>query len=187
MLLLCVVCETSINVLTAQCTNQSSCSIWSTERTNGKHIRIRSSENLSIRHVQVQAQIVVQGCGNARPAGTKMEDVAVVTGSAAGCVVRSTGGAGGGGGAHNAGYDSLAGGMLHRADTALHLLREGAQHSMLIAVEQRLDPAQPKSNRPAEGKEKTQQRTCVYSTGYSNTGHNSHVTGVHHHLSKVRS
>lgn len=100
----------------------------------------------------------------------------MVTGSAAGFVVRSTGGAGGGGGAHNAGYDSLAGGMLHRADTALHLLREGAQHSVLIAVEQRLDPAQPKSNRPAEGKEKTQHRTCVYSTEHSNTGHNSHVT-----------
>lgn len=100
-------------------------------RTN----EIRSSENLSIRHVQVQVQIVIQGCSDARPAGTKMEDVAMVTGSAAGCVVSGTGGAGGGGGAHNAGNDSVAGGLLHRADTALHLLREGAQYSMLIAVE----------------------------------------------------
>lgn len=56
----------------------------------------RSSENLGIRHVQVQVQIVVQGCGDARPAGTKMEEVAVVTGSAAGCVVGGTRGAGGG-------------------------------------------------------------------------------------------
>lgn len=59
----------------------------------------------------------------------------MVTGSAAGCVVTSTGGAGGGGGAHNAGNDSLAGGLLCGAATALHLLRERTQHTMLIAVE----------------------------------------------------
>lgn len=78
-----------------------------------------------------------------------------MTGSTAGCVVNGTGGAGGGRGAHNARNDSLAGGLLRRADTGLHLLREGAQHSMFIAVEQRLGPVQPKPNRPAEAKRKT--------------------------------
>lgn len=105
--------------------------MWSTEVIYTYEI---SSENLSVRHVQVKVQIVVQGCGNAWLAGAKMEEVAMVTGSTAGCIVRGTGGAGGEGGAHNAGNDSLAGGLLHRAATALRLLRERAQHSMLIAV-----------------------------------------------------
>lgn len=54
---------------------------------------MRKFENLSIRHVQVKVQIVVQGCSDARPAGTQMEDVAVVTGSAAGRIIGSAGGA----------------------------------------------------------------------------------------------
>lgn len=73
----------------------------------------------------------------------------MVTGSAAGRVVGSARGTGGGGGANAAGYDSLASGMLHGADTAFHLLGEGARHTMLIAVEQRLGLAQPISKRPA--------------------------------------
>lgn len=47
-------------------------------------------EYLSIRHVQVKAQVVVQGCGNAWSTGAKMQHVAVVTSSAAGCIVCST-------------------------------------------------------------------------------------------------
>lgn len=78
----------------------------------------------------------------------------MVTGSATGCVVSGTGGAGGGGGAHNAGDDSLAGGLLPRADAALHFLKERAQNAVLIAVEQGLSPVQPKPNRPAEGEKK---------------------------------
>lgn len=122
-------------------------------RLNGIHIW-EALRNLSIRYVQVKVQVVVLGCSDAWPAGTHLEEVAVVTGSAAGCVVSATGGAGGGGGAHNTGNDSLAGGLLHRAATALHLLREGAQHSVLVAVEQRLSPVQPKPNRPAKGRRK---------------------------------
>lgn len=82
-----------------------------------------------------------------------MENVAVMTGSTAGGVVSGAEGAGGGGGAHDAGDDSLTGGLLHWTNTAPGLLSEGAQHSMLIAVEQRLSPAQPKRHGPAEGEE----------------------------------
>lgn len=128
---------------------------------------IRSSENLSIRHVQVQVQVVVQGCSDARPAGTQMQEVAVVTGSTAGCVVSGTGGAGGGVGAHDAGNDSLAGGLLRGADTALCVLGVEAQDSVLAAVDERLGPAQPKPNGPAEN---TIMQLCVqYSTFQHNT------------------
>lgn len=47
-------------------------------------------EYLSIRHVQVKAQVMVQGCGNAWSTGAKMQHVAMVTGSAASCIVLST-------------------------------------------------------------------------------------------------
>lgn len=100
-----------------------------------------------------------------------MEEVAVVTGSAASCIVCGTGGAGGGGSAQDTGNYSLAGGLLHGATTALHLLREGAQHSMLIAVEQRLGPVQPKPNRPAEEKEKNTIMQLCTSYTHSTLGH----------------
>lgn len=77
----------------------------------------------------------------------------MMTGSTTGGVVRGAEGAGGGGSPYNTGDDSLAVWLLHGAATAHHLLREGAQHPMLIAVEQRLSPGQPKPNRPAVGKE----------------------------------
>lgn len=95
---------------------------------------------------------MVQRWGNAGPAGTKMEDVAMVTGSTSGYVVRSTGGTGWGGCADDAGYDSLAGGVLHGANATLHLLREEPQDSVLGAVEQRLGLSQPEAHRPAESK-----------------------------------
>lgn len=109
---------------------------------------MRSFENLGIRHVQVQIQVVVEGRGDARPAGAEMEEVAVMTGSASGGVVGGAGGAGGGGGAHHAGNGSLAGGLPRGAAAALHLLGEGALHAVLIAVEQRLSPAQPETDGP---------------------------------------
>lgn len=65
-------------------------------------------------------------------------------------------GAGDRGSTHNAGRDSLAGVLLHGATTGLHLLREGARHLMFNAAELRLGPVQPKVNRPAQQKEKTQ-------------------------------
>lgn len=86
----------------------------------------------------------------------------MVTGSTTSCIVCGTGGAGGGGRAYDTGNDSLAGRLLDGATTGLHLLREGAQGSMLIAVEQRLGPVQPKPNRPVEGTEKTQLCTYTY-------------------------
>lgn len=126
-------------------------------------------KNLSVRHVQVQVQIVVQGCCDARPAGTKMEEVAMVTGPAACSVVSGTGGARGGWGAHNAGNDSLAGGLFRRTNAAPHLLRERAQYSVVITVEQRLGPAQPETNRPAE--ERDREGNWLF----------SNASGLHHH------
>ena len=70
-----------------------------------------------------------------------MEEVAMMTGSTTGGVVTGTEGAGHRRGAYDAGDDSLAGGLLRRAAAALHLLREEAQYSVLVAVEQRLSPA----------------------------------------------
>lgn len=81
-----------------------------------------------------------------------MEDVAVVTGSTSGYVVHSTGVTGRGGYSDDAGYDSLAGGVLHWANTALHLFRKEPQDSVLIAVEQRLGLSQPEVHWPAERK-----------------------------------
>lgn len=130
---------------------------------------MRSFENLSVRHVQVKVQIVVQGCGNARVAGTKMEEVAVVTGSTAGRVVSGTGGAGGGGGAHDAGNNSLASGLLRGAAAALDLLGEGSQHSVLTAVQQRLGLAPPKPGRPAERKAKKCKTAAVFKVQHINS------------------
>lgn len=107
---------------------------------------------------------MVQGCGDARPAGAEIEEVAVVTGPAAGRVVSGAGGARGGGGANDTGNSSLAGGLLCWAATALPFLREEALHAMLIAVEQGLSPAQPKTDGPAEGRKKTKVMYCAYVT-----------------------
>lgn len=114
---------------------------------------MRSAANLSIRHVQVKVEIMVQGGGDALPAGTKMQDVAMVTGATAGCVVTGAGGAGGGGGAHNTGDDALAGELLRRAAAGHGLLREGARNTVVVAVEQRLRFAQPERQRPGKRKQ----------------------------------
>ena len=104
---------------------------------------------LAVGHVQVKVQVAVQRRCDARPAGSKMEEVAVVTGSTAGGVVRSAGGAGAGGGAHHTGHGPLAGGLLRRTAAAPPLLGEGAQGAALAAVEQRLDPGPPGGEPPA--------------------------------------
>lgn len=74
----------------------------------------------------------------------------MMTGSTTGRVVRSAGGTRWGWCANNAGYDSLAGWMLHGANTTLGLLRKESQHSMFVAVEQRLSLIQPEPCRPTE-------------------------------------
>lgn len=74
----------------------------------------------------------------------------MVASSTAGGVVCSTKGAGGGRGAYNTGDHPLAGGLVHRAATDFHLLRECAQDSVLIAVEQRLSRAHPEANWPVD-------------------------------------
>lgn len=113
---------------------------------------MKRSQNLSVWHVQVKVQIMVQRCGNARPAGAKMKEVAMVTGSAAGGIVTGADGAGSEWGTYDTGDDALACGLVRGTAATLCLLGEGAQNSVFIAVEQRLSPAQPEPYRPAEGR-----------------------------------
>lgn len=108
--------------------------------------------HLCVWHVKVKVDVVVQRVGDVGAAEAHMEDAAWEACATAGDVVRGAGQAEGPF-THPTWHGALAdSALLSGTDAALQFLREGAVHTMLAAIQQRLGFVEPKTQSSAREK-----------------------------------